>query len=98
MAQKPVGLCAKGPDGAQAVSISVLPDFMKPSERLAAIEKSKAVVSGIDTDPELKYSDFCGEPQELEESKNSEGQSEYIFVIDRSGSMYQSIKLARVAL
>jgi len=56
-------------------------------------------MNGIDTDAELTYTDFQGEPQEEEEeSKDTNVQSEFIFVIDRSGSMYQSIKLARVAL
>jgi len=98
MVQKPVGLCVKGPDGSQAVSISILPDPLKASERLAAINSSKAVLNGIDTDAELSYTDFQGEPQEEEETKDSNVETEYIFLIDRSGSMYQSIKLARVAL
>jgi hypothetical protein len=102
MVQKPVGLCAKGPDGSQAVSISILPDPLKASERLAAIKQSKAVINGIDTDAELTYTHFKSEPQEEEteeeETKDTNVESEYIFLIDRSYSMEESIKLAREAL
>ena len=34
MVQKPAGLVKLGPDGDQAVSISILPDFMSAKDRL----------------------------------------------------------------
>lgn len=37
MVQKPAGLVKLGPDGDQAVSISILPDFMSAKDRLLSL-------------------------------------------------------------
>lgn len=55
MINKPVGLVKTAADGAQAVSLSVMPDFLSVKERAAIVEKSKATNNGIDTDSELHY-------------------------------------------
>jgi hypothetical protein len=54
MVNKPTGLVKIGPNGSQAVSISIMPDFMSATERAAILEKS-ALVNGIDINPDLKY-------------------------------------------
>ena len=92
-----MALRTKGTNGAEAVSISVLPDFMSAKERAAALGKSVSIHNGIDTDPNLTYKHFQNEDNDEEESKQDDTK-EYVFVIDRSGSMYYSIKLARRAL
>lgn len=92
MVNKPAGLVKAGPGGDQAVSISVLPDFMAPKDRLAFIEKSAAIVNGVETDSELRYKvnpqEEFEDEDDLEEEKEDKTQKEYIFLIDRSGSMY----------
>lgn len=100
--QAPIGLRSKGKDGDQAVSISIMPDPMSAKDRAAILEASKSKSHGLETDPRVKYNSHITENEELpaqivEESKD-DNMKEYIFVIDRSGSMYQSIKLARLAL
>ena len=67
-------------------------------ERAALIAQSKAINNGIDTDSYLKY-DVKPEEGELNFEEVKEIISEeYIFLIDRSGSMKYAIKYAREAL
>lgn len=55
MVNKPVGLVKVDANGDQAVSISILPDFISASERASLLEKSHAIKNGIDLDSELNY-------------------------------------------
>jgi len=100
--QAPIGLRSSGKEGDQAVSISIMPDPLSAKDRAAILDASRSKSQGLETDPRIKYESHISESQEdaiqeVEESKD-EQMKEYIFVIDRSGSMYQSIKLARLAL
>ena len=69
----------------QAVSLSIMPDFARSTE-------SKP----LDTDPRRNYE--SEQKSSLNEAIEEEDPCEYIFLIDRSGSMQNSIVLARQAL
>jgi hypothetical protein len=76
----------------------MLPDFLPVKERAALVAQSKAINNGIDTDADLKYDVQPKESElEIEEVKDSISE-EYIFLIDRSGSMDDAIMLVREAL
>lgn len=92
-------LTSVGKAGYQAASLSILPDFRPVKVRLGA---KRICLSGSEVDfnpektPEVKATD---EEEETKEPVFVEPkQNEYIFLIDRSGSMYDTIKLAREAL
>ncbi len=76
----------------------MLPDFLPVKERAALVAQSKAINNSIDTDADLKYDVKPKESElEIEEVKDSISE-EYIFLIDRSGSMNDAIMLVREAL
>lgn len=63
---------------------------MQEREKIA----SQSQKAGVDINPSLCYKDYSDEPQDCEKTI-LESQKEYIFVIDRSGSMHNSIQHAR---
>jgi hypothetical protein len=103
----PNAIAAVGPSGHQAISMSVIPDFRPVKVQMKNIRDDSVFAQlgakGIDLDPANVYSKT--EPETEEESKDEQEvvfvepkQNEYIFLIDRSGSMYNTINLARQAL
>lgn len=84
----------------QAVSVSVLPDVNTESQKKKLAEKLKGVVKdqGVDFDHDIKYTQPQTDDGDEEVEQVEAAKREYIFLIDRSGSMRQSILLARQAL
>lgn len=88
---KPVGLVSKWPDGTQAVAVSIMPDFMTAKQRLEIQKQLGINPAKIDSNPNIVYKTVINENDESEEeeviTKTSQCVKEYIFLIDRSGSM-----------
>ena len=61
MVNQPVGLVKSLPDGDQAFSISILPDFLTP-KKLADLVKKQKQESLIDVDPDLRYQNSLADP------------------------------------
>jgi hypothetical protein len=95
--QEPTALTVVGKSGHQAVGLSILPDFKIAKVKHLAVCKSKPMV-------DLNPSNVYAAPAAKEESKDEDDvfvepkPNEYIFLIDRSGSMEDTILLARQAL
>jgi len=99
----PTALASVGQSGHQAVSVSILPDFRPVKVRLDSAKVTKdfeeLAQSGVDFDAAKTYSVNSETDEESKEPVYVEPkQNEYIFLIDRSGSMQNTIKLARQAL
>jgi len=106
----PVAMSVNGPSGQQAIAFNVLPTKNATKKKYAKksqIAKTFAKI-GVDFDPSISYDDAQTQVEE-EESKGGDVEmqeemlsapklNEYIFIIDRSGSMHETIKLARQAL
>ena len=88
---KPLGLVSKWPDGTQAVAVSIMPDFMTAKQRLEIQKQLGINPAKIDSNPNIVYKTVINENDESEEeeliTKTSQCVKEYIFLIDRSGSM-----------
>lgn len=94
---KATALTTTGKGGYQAASLSILPDFRPVHVRLGP-KPVRLPGCEVDFNPIIS-APF--EPWELEETKEPVVEpkaNEYIFLIDRSGSMDDTIKLAREAL
>ena len=96
--QLPTALAVDGPSGHQALSFSVLPDFrpkaVKLSTALPSEKFADLAATGIDFDTSKTYA--SAEAEESKETMFVEPKpNEYIFLIDRSGSMHNTINLAR---
>jgi len=94
-AMEPTALSIVGASGHQAISLSFLPDF-KPVKvkHLKSIESKP----GIDFDPAHTYAAHDAVEETKEVVFVEPKANEYIFLIDRSGSMDETIFLARQAL
>lgn len=94
----PTALASVGKSGHQAVSLSLLPDFRPTKVRLGA---KAPILPGVEVDfsADQKYDVKVEDQEESKEPVFVEPkQNEYIFLIDRSGSMYNTIKMANRAL
>lgn len=100
--QMPTALKVEGKSGHQALSISILPDFRPVKVKLRASKLTDAFSSetgkDIDFNPEKSYETniFDEEEKEPQEFVVLEPKPcEYIFLVDRSGSMSSTIALVR---
>ncbi len=66
MVNRPVGLVKLCPDGEQAISVSILPDFMTAKQKLDLVSKQKKE-SAIDVIPDLRYKDSLVDAQDSDE-------------------------------
>jgi hypothetical protein len=103
--QQPTALKVEGPSGQQAVLMSVLPDFRPVKVKMGAAKLTDTFSAdagvGVDFNFEKSYDTniFDEEEKEPQEFLLVEPQpSEYIFLVDRSGSMGSTIWLVRKAL
>ena len=78
----PVGFTSTNEHNDQAILVEALPDLRPPKIKQAFFRQKE----GLDTDPEAIY-DRQLTDQEAEELEVEPKLSEYIFLIDRSGSM-----------
>ncbi|CDW72317.1 UNKNOWN [Stylonychia lemnae] len=107
LTNEPVAISSMNEFGEQSVMIGVLPDLRRPKIRDRFLNKINSKLGQIDTDQQSLYEDE-NQIEDQEEEKCSQDQEEieiepklleYVFLIDRSGSMQgQSIHLAVQAL
>lgn len=88
----PSGFTATSEEGEQAVSVNILTDITPAAERFKQLQSASAFDGAIDSDQNLTYAstetqESTRTEEEEEKKQDSLRFSDFVFLIDRSGSM-----------